>query len=291
MQKANRRPVDILSLCLLVLMHLACLLVFVVPFSWELVALAAGSYALRMFGITAGFHRYFAHRTFKTSRGFQFLLALLGTMSMQNGPLWWASWHRHHHKYSDTERDVHSPRHGFWHSHLGWVLDGSHDMPDLANVRDLSRFPELRFLDRHKWFPLVGYALGCFAVAGWGGVVWGFVLSTLLVFHATCLINSLAHVWGSRPYATADDSRNNALLALLTLGEGWHNNHHHSMSSARQGFLWWQLDMSYYVIRLLAVVGIVWDVREPRLAPRVPRRGKPEVQTLTAPPTAEGVAL
>jgi stearoyl-CoA desaturase (delta-9 desaturase) len=269
MFKLNPRPVEIFSLVLLACMHLACGLALAVPFSWSLLMLAVGSYALRMFGVTAGFHRYFSHRTFKTSRAFQFVLAFIGTAAMQNGPLWWASWHRHHHKHADTERDAHSPRRsGFWHAHLGWVLDGSHDEPNLSNVRDLSRFPELRFLDRHKWLPLITYAVACFAVAGWAGVVWGFVVSTVLVFHATCLINSLAHVWGQRRYATTDDSRNNAVLALLTMGEGWHNNHHHDMSSARQGVTWWEVDITYYVIKLLERVGIVWSVR-----PRNPAGG------------------
>ncbi len=261
---ARRRPVDDLSLALLVGMHAACLLVFVVPFSWALVALALGGYLLRMFAITAGYHRYFSHRAYKTSRGFQLVLATLGTASMQNGPLWWASWHRHHHKHSDTARDAHSPRHGgFWHAHLGWVLDPAYDRPDLSNVKDLTRYPELRFLDRYKWLPLVGYASVCFAVGGWAAVVWGFVLSTVVLFHATLLINSLAHVWGKQRYATGDDSRNNALLALLTLGEGWHNNHHYCMRSARQGFFWWEIDVSYYVIKLLSAIHVVWDVRLP----------------------------
>jgi len=263
-RRRRRSPLDVFSLVLLVSMHLACALVLAVHFSWWLVALAVGGYVLRMFAITAGFHRYFSHRAFKTSRAFQLVLAGLGTASMQNGPLWWSSWHRHHHKHADTTLDAHSPRHiGFWKAHIGWVFDGSHDDPILANVRDLVRYPELRFLERHKWLPLIAYAVGCFAIAGWAGVVWGFVVSTVVLFHGTLLINSLAHVWGSRPYTTKDDSRNNALLAVLTLGEGWHNNHHHYMSSARQGFRWWQLDVSYYVLRALAWVGIVWDLRSP----------------------------
>jgi stearoyl-CoA desaturase (delta-9 desaturase) len=246
-------------------MHLSVLFVFLVPCTWKLVALALGSYVLRMWAITAGYHRYFSHRSFKTSRVFQFILALLGTTAMQNGPLWWASWHRRHHRYSDTPDDAHSPAMtGFWHAHIGWIIDGSHDDPDLANVRDLARFPELRFLDRHKWLPIVGYAFVCFGIAGLPGVVWGFCVATILVLHATMLINSLAHVWGTRPYPTGDQSRNNALLALLTLGEGWHNNHHHAMTSARQGFRWWEIDVTYYALRALAAVGVVWDLRAPR---------------------------
>jgi stearoyl-CoA desaturase (delta-9 desaturase) len=256
-----------LSTVLTVLIHLSCGLAFFVPFGWKLVALAGAGYAIRMWAITAGYHRYFAHRSYKTSRAFQLLLALLGTSAMQNGPLWWASWHRRHHKYSDGPGDAHSPvQIGFWHAHIGWFLDGSHDDPDLANVADLARYPELRFLDRHKWFPIVAYASVCFLIAGFPGLVWGFSISTIALLHATALINSLAHVWGRRRYATADNSRNNGLLAILTLGEGWHNNHHHFMSSARQGFFWWEIDVSYYVLRLLEGAGIVWSVRVPTAA-------------------------
>jgi len=263
----RRRPIDVLSIGLLVGMHLSCALAFFVHFSWSLVALALGSYVLRMFAITAGYHRYFSHRSYKTSRTFQLGLAALGTASMQNGPLWWASWHRHHHKHSDTALDPHSPRHvGFWTAHMGWVFDGDHDAPILANVRDLVKYPELRFLERHKWLPLIVYALGCLAIAGWAGVVWGFVISTVVLFHGTLLINSLSHVWGSRPYPTSDTSRNNALLAVITLGEGWHNNHHHCMSSARQGFRWWEIDASFYMLKILSWLRIVWDVRTPTAA-------------------------
>jgi stearoyl-CoA desaturase (delta-9 desaturase) len=245
-------------------MHLSVLCAFLVPFTLKLLALAVGSYLLRMWAITAGYHRYFAHRSFKTSRAFQLVLAILGTSAMQNGPLWWASWHRRHHKFSDTIEDAHSPVvRGFWHAHMGWFLDGSHDDPDLSNVRDLARYPELRFLDKHKWLPIVAFAFGCAAIAGLPGVVWGFCIPTVLALHATMLINSLAHVWGSRRYATPDESRNNALLALVTLGEGWHNNHHHAMTSARQGFFWWEIDITYYALRVLAAFGIVWDLRAP----------------------------
>ena len=256
---------SLLSTALLIAMHAAVLLVFWVPFRWQLVALAALSYSLRMWAITAGFHRYFSHRAFKTSRAFQFVLALLGTMAMQNGPLWWASWHRRHHRYSDTPQDAHSPRQGgFWHAHIGWFLDGSHDTPNLANVTDLARYAELRWLERHKWCPLVAYAGVMYLVAGLPGVVWGFVVSTIACLQVTMCINSLAHVWGSRRFDTKDDSRNNALLALLTFGEGWHNNHHHQMSCARQGIAWWEIDLSYYSLALLEKLGVVWALRPPQ---------------------------
>lgn len=257
-------PVERFSIGLLIAMHLGCLAVFFVPFSASLVALAGASYLIRMWAITAGYHRYFSHRAYKTSRVFQFLLALIGTSSMQNGPIWWASWHRHHHRYADRPEDAHSPsQHGFWHSHMGWILSGKYDHPDTTNVADLTCYPELRFLDRHKWLPLIVWAGGCYAIAGLPGVIWGFVLSSVLLLHATALINSLGHVWGSRRYATPDTSRNNALLAVLTLGEGWHNNHHHACSSARQGFLWWELDIAYAVLQTLAAFGLVWDLRVP----------------------------
>jgi stearoyl-CoA desaturase (delta-9 desaturase) len=256
--------VERLSIVLLAGMHLSCCFVFFVPFSWNLVVLCACSYVLRMWAITAGYHRYFSHRSYKTSRAFQFVLALLGTSSMQNGPIWWASWHRRHHRYADTPADAHSPsQHGFWQAHLGWILSGDYDNPDVSNVADLTRYAELRFLDRHKWLPLIAYAGACYAIAGLPGIVWGFVLSSVLLLHATALINSLAHVWGTRRYETKDSSRNNLWLALLTLGEGWHNNHHHGTSYARQGFFWWELDVTYYVLKLLSWFGIVWDLREP----------------------------
>ena len=252
------------SLGLLVGVHLSCLFVFAMPFRWGLVALSLGGYLVRMWAITTGYHRYFAHRSFKTSRVFQFILAWVGTCSMQNGPLWWASWHRRHHKYSDSPLDPHSPvQRGFWYAHLGWALDPAQGQPDLSNVRDLSRYRELELLDKHKWLPIVAYIAGCFAIGGWAGVVWGFSISTVLLYHGTLFINSLGHVWGSRRYATGDQSRNNALLALITLGEGWHNNHHHYMSSARQGFFWWEVDASYYGLKILSWLGLVWSVRVP----------------------------
>jgi stearoyl-CoA desaturase (delta-9 desaturase) len=249
-------------------MHLAVFLAFVVPFSWNMLALCAGGYALRMWAVTAGYHRYFAHRAYKTSRFFQLVLAVLGATTMQNGPIWWASVHRRHHKHSDTPEDPHSPvLHGFWHAHLGWNFDLDRAPQDeRSNVADLMRYPELRFVDGHDWLFVIAYAFGCLAIGGLPGVVWGFVVSTVATFHATLLINSLGHLWGSRRYATRDQSRNNGLLALLTFGEGWHNNHHHCMSSARQGFFWWEVDFTYYVLRVLAWLGVVSGLREPPAA-------------------------
>jgi stearoyl-CoA desaturase (delta-9 desaturase) len=250
---------------LFVALHAAVILAFFVPFSWKLLALALVGYAIRMWAVTAGYHRYFAHRTYRTSRAWQFVLAVLGATAMQNGPIWWASVHRRHHKHADAPGDPHSPmRRGFGYAHVGWIFDRAAPRADeRSNVSDLTQCPELRWVDRYDWVPLGAYVLLCVALGGFAGFVWGFVVSTLAVFHATMLVNSLAHVWGSRRYPTADRSRNNALIAALTLGEGWHNNHHFYMSSARQGFFWWEVDVSYYTIKLLALIGVVWDVREP----------------------------
>jgi stearoyl-CoA desaturase (delta-9 desaturase) len=229
-----------------------------------LVALAAGTYLVRMFAITAVYHRYFSHRSYRTSRALQLVLAILGTTATQKGPLWWASTHRVHHRHSDTERDVHSPlRRGFWYAHMGWWLGREHEGVDLKRIPDFAGYPELRWLDRyHVVGPLA--LIGALLLAGgFDAFLWGFVVSTCALMHATFTINSLAHVFGSRRYATTDTSRNNVWLALLTLGEGWHNNHHHHMSSANQGFFWWEIDLSFYALRALERVGLVWDLRRP----------------------------
>jgi stearoyl-CoA desaturase (delta-9 desaturase) len=244
-------------------LNLAVVLALFVPVTWTAIGLCVGFYYLRIFGIGAGYHRYFSHRSFKTSRVFQFVLAWLGCSALQKGPLWWAANHRHHHKHSDQEDDPHSPvRHGLWWSHMGWVLSTRDaDLADPNDIRDFSGYRELRLLERFHWVPAFVLAGLCYAVAGWSGVVWGFVVSTVLVYHSTFLVNSVCHVLGTRRYQTTDDSRNNWWVAVLTMGEGWHNNHHHYMSSVRQGFRWWEIDCTYYVLRLLAVPRIVWALR------------------------------
>jgi stearoyl-CoA desaturase (delta-9 desaturase) len=255
--------------------HVAALLgAFVVGWSWAAFAWLAGSYAVRMFAITAGYHRYFAHRTYKTSRAFQLVLALLGITAIQQGPLWWAGHHRHHHKYSDLPEDTHSPNRGFMWSHLGWIFAVRDRGTDLERVKDLARYPELRFLDRHDMLLAVATGVITFLVGGGTALVWGFFVSVVVSWHITFCINSVAHVWGRRRYATGDDSRNNGLLAVLTLGEGWHNNHHHYQRSARQGFYWWEIDVSWYVLRALAALRIVWDVEG---VPRHVRDGAPAI--------------
>jgi stearoyl-CoA desaturase (delta-9 desaturase) len=247
-----------------VFMHVACLGAIFTGVSLEAVLLCVGLYALRMWGLTAGFHRYFSHRTYKTSRAFQFVLALIGTAAVQKGPLWWAAHHRRHHKYTDEEGDLHSPRqNGFWWSHVGWVISTKYDATDWDAIKDFARYPELRWLNKYHVVPGVALAVVCFLLMGWQGLVWGFFVSTVILYHGTFTINSLAHMWGSQRYQTKDDSRNNLWLALLTGGEGWHNNHHYYMSSVNQGFYWWEVDFSYYALRVLSWLRIVWDLRTP----------------------------
>jgi stearoyl-CoA desaturase (Delta-9 desaturase) len=246
----------------IVLIHVFTVVAVARGVSLKLAAIAAAMYLIRIFAITAGYHRYFSHRSYKTSRGFQFALALLGTTATQKGPLWWSATHRIHHKYSDTERDVHSPlRRGFWYAHLGWWLGREHEKTDLSLIPDLAGFPELRWLDRFHVIGPAALIAGLFLFGGYDAFLWGYVVSTCALLHGTFTINSLAHVFGSRRYATTDTSRNNFWLALLTFGEGWHNNHHHYMASARQGFFWWEIDVSYYLLRGLALLGLVWELR------------------------------
>ena len=261
--EANQKKLGIKSIPF-ALMHLACLAAFFTGVSWSALLLCVGLYALRMFALTAGYHRYFSHRTYKTSRFFQFILALLGCTALQKGPLWWAAHHRRHHKYTDQDGDIHSPRqNGFWWSHVGWVISDIYNPTDWDAIKDFARYPELRWLNKYHIVPGIALAVVCFLLGDWQGLVWGFFVSTVILYHGTFSINSLAHMWGSRRYETTDDSRNNFLLALLTGGEGWHNNHHHYMAAVKQGFYWWEIDFSYYALKMLSWLRLVWDLRYP----------------------------
>lgn len=247
-----------------VLVHVGCVAAIWSGISWQAVTICVVLYWLRMFGVTAGYHRYFSHRAYATSRVFQFVLAFLAQSSAQKSVLWWAAKHRHHHLHSDTAHDVHSPRHkGFVYSHLGWIFYRQHDATDLVKVSDLAAYPELMWLHRLELLPAFALAGLCFLIAGWSGLVVGFLWSTVLVYHATFCINSLAHVHGRRRYVTGDDSRNNWLLAFFTMGEGWHNNHHAYQASARQGFYWYEIDLTYYILVALSWFGIVRDLKKP----------------------------
>jgi len=266
-------------------LHLACLGVLWVGVSWFAVAVAAGLYALRMFAITGFYHRYFSHKAFRTSRPVQFLFGVVGASSVQRGPLWWAAHHRHHHRHSDQPGDLHSPvQHGFFRSHMGWFLTRGAFATDSNAIGDLVKYPELRLIDRFDVLIPVALATVLFLLGGWletaapgletSGpqlLIWGFFVSTVVLFHATVTINSLAHQIGSRRFETRDNSRNNWWLALLTFGEGWHNNHHHFPGSARQGFRWWELDLTYYGLKLMKWMGLVWDLKP---VPAGLKRGK-----------------
>lgn len=255
-------------------LHIACLAVFFVPMSWTAIAVCLTSYSLRMFAITGFFHRYFSHKTFKTSRTVQFIFAILGTTATQRGPLWWAAHHRHHHRCADTDQDHHSPNHGFWTSHCGWFLSHKNFHFPRHLITDFSQYPELRWVDRFDNAIVFGFLTSLFVLgeilsivntslntSGLQLVVWGYCISTVLLLHATFAINSIGHRIGKRRYPTQDNSRNNSLLALLTFGEGWHNNHHHYAGSTRQGFKWWEIDVTYYVLTGMKKLGLVWDFR------------------------------
>jgi stearoyl-CoA desaturase (delta-9 desaturase) len=247
-----------------ILVHLACLGAIWTGVSATAVGVAVALYVIRMWGITAGYHRYFSHRSYKTSRVMQFIIAFIGQTSAQRGVIWWSAVHRHHHLYSDTEQDVHSPRHqGFLYSHVGWIFNRNNWKPDYGTVKDLTKYPELVWLNKINYIPSILLGVALFVWGGWGMLVVGFFWSTVALYHGTFFINSLAHVHGSQRYLTGDDSRNNFWLALITLGEGWHNNHHHYQSSTRQGFRWWEVDLSYYALKAMSWVGLVWDLRAP----------------------------
>jgi stearoyl-CoA desaturase (delta-9 desaturase) len=271
---ALARRVDYGRVLPFIALHLACLGVVFVGISPIAVAVCAASYFIRMFAITAFYHRYFAHRAFKTSRPMQFAFAVLGASATQRGPLWWAAHHRRHHKHADGGGDPHSPREGLLWSHMGWFLSRAHFETEWEQIPDLARFPELRWLDRFDIVVPIVYAAALFGLGGLlerfapglgtsGAqmLVWGYFISTVVLIHVTLTINSLAHRFGTRRFETGDDSRNNPWLALLTLGEGWHNNHHHFPGSARQGFYWWEIDISYAILRVMAWLGIVRDLR------------------------------
>ncbi|KRB40818.1 stearoyl-CoA 9-desaturase [Rhodanobacter sp. Root179] len=263
--------IDWLRAAPFVAMHLACLAVIGVGVSPVALGVAGALYAVRMFALTGFYHRYFSHRTFQTSRAVQFVFALIGASCVQRGPLWWAAHHRQHHRVTDTPADPHSPRvHGFLWSHVGWFLTPRNFRTDLTRVPDLAKYPELRWLDRFDiavplLLAVAMYGLGALlqqvapqlGTSGGQMLVWGFFVSTVVLFHATVTINSLAHRFGSRRYATKDDSRNNVWLALLTFGEGWHNNHHFFPGSSRQGFRWWEVDVTWYGLKLMAMLGLV----------------------------------
>jgi stearoyl-CoA desaturase (delta-9 desaturase) len=255
-----------------ILIHFGALAALWTHFEWYLVWVALFLFVIRMFAITGFYHRYFAHKTFKTSRLMQFIFAFIGSTAAQRGPIWWASHHRRHHLNSDRHNDHHSPHtnHFLW-SHMGWFLAKKNFLTDRKVVRDLIKFKELVLIDRFDWLPPVLLLLSLFVIgeylsltsgiSGLNMVIWGFCVSTILVYHCTFAVNSIAHLWGTQRYNTKEESKNNFFVALLTFGEGWHNNHHHYPGSIRQGFYWWEVDLTYYALRFLSFLGIVYNLR------------------------------
>lgn len=257
-----------------IVLHIACLAVFWIGFSWFAIFFMLGFYVIRMFAITAFFHRYLSHKTFQTSRPVQFLFILIGTMSAQRGPLWWAAHHRYHHRFTDTDQDPHSSTKGFWYSHIGWFLNEENFAIRKSIIKDWLKYPELIWLDRFSLPVVLATAFAIYALGevlaiyapqlktnGLQLLVWGFVVSTVLLTHATLCINSLAHRYGSQDFETDDQSRNNFFLSIITLGEGWHNNHHFYAGSTRQGFFWWQIDVTYYLLKIMSWCGLVWAIK------------------------------
>ncbi len=276
-EKMRQEPdrVDWVRCIPFIILHLGCLGVIWTGASPFAVWTAVGLYFGRMFAVTGIYHRYFSHKTYSTSRVGQFLLAVWGGTTVQRGPLWWAYHHRHHHQHSDEAEDAHSPHvHGFWWSHIGWITSRRNFPTDYSTVRDLTKFPELVFLNRFDAIVPLGFALGLFGLGhvleahapglhtnGWQMLVWGFFISTTFLFHGTSCINSMAHLMGKRRFKTEDDSRNSLILAVITLGEGWHNNHHRYMSATRNGFYWWEIDPTYYALKGLSWTGLIWGLK------------------------------
>lgn len=274
MLKTQRSEVKPLTAIPFLMVNLAALSVFWVGVSKIAVTVCIALYVIRMFGITAGYHRYFSHRSYKTSRFFQFILAWIGCSAAQTGPLWWAAHHRHHHRYADQDNDVHSPiKESFWFAHLGWIFCEKNWKTDFNRVKDFAKFPELHWLNRNHYIAPFSLAVAVFffglacekyfpslGTNRWQMLSWGFFLSTFCTYHATFTINSLMHLMGKKRFNTTDESKNSFILAILTLGEGWHNNHHFYQASERQGMVWWEIDISHYILKTLSFFGIVWDL-------------------------------
>jgi stearoyl-CoA desaturase (Delta-9 desaturase) len=242
----------------------SAVLVFFVPFTWGLLALWAVSHFSRAVGLTLAFHRYFAHRAFQMNRATRFFWTFVGTAAMQKGPIWWAGHHVNHHRFADRDGDPHSPMvSGVYYAHIGWFLnDARHDRLEATNpvVRDFSTAPEIAFLDRYFFVPPLLLATTMYLVGGVTWLVWGFCVPTMTLAHATFAINTVNHMFGSRRFDTIDESRNNPLTALFAAGEGWHNNHHRYQRAARNGFYWWEIDLTWYAIRTMALLGLAWDL-------------------------------
>ncbi len=271
---------NIVQVSIFWLVQVSALLVFAVPFRWAFIALWAASHFVRAIGLTLAFHRYYAHRAFKMNRVARFVWTFIGTAAMQKGPLWWAGHHVNHHKFADREGDPHSPMvSGVYYAHIGWFLnDAKYDRVEATNpvLRDFGPVPEVAWLDRYYFVAPVMLAVALFVLGGLPWLVWGFCLPTMTLAHATFAINTVNHMFGSRRFETVDESRNNPVTAFFAVGEGWHNNHHRYQRAARNGFYWWEFDVTWYVIRAMNAVGLAWDVLP------VPKRVYEEARVMKA---------
>lgn len=216
-------------------------------------------------GIGMGYHRLLTHRGFKTPKWVEYLLTICGTLAIEGGPIAWVATHRIHHRYSDQEGDPHSPKHGFWWAHMGWILEGHslHREVDATSryAVDLAKDPFHVWLTRWHFVPQLVVAAILYAAGGWNFVLWGIFVRVVFSWHVTWFVNSAAHVWGGRRFVTRDDSRNNWWVALLAHGEGWHNNHHAHPAAARHGIVWYEIDVNWYGIWVLSKLGLAKDIR------------------------------
>ncbi|KAL2463069.1 Palmitoyl-monogalactosyldiacylglycerol delta-7 desaturase [Forsythia ovata] len=260
---------DATSIGLVVSVHLLC--VFApFTFNWGAFWVAFGLYIITgLFGITLSYHRHLSHKSFKIPKWLEYIFAYCGALAAQRDPIYWVSTHRYHHQFCDTEKDPHSPIRGFWFSHSTWLFDNNSIVAKCGkpnNVGDLEKQPFYKFLERTYLIHPIGLGALLYALGGFPYVVWGMGVRTVFVYHITWLVNSASHTWGKQVWNTGDLSRNNWWLAMITFGEGWHNNHHAFEYSARHGLEWWQVDITWYVIRLLKAIGLATDVKLPTSA-------------------------
>ncbi|XP_052180766.1 palmitoyl-monogalactosyldiacylglycerol delta-7 desaturase, chloroplastic-like [Diospyros lotus] len=257
---------DVGTAGIVVLMHFLC---FFAPFTfnWGAFWVAAGLYVVTgLLGITLSFHRNLSHRSFKLPKWLEYLFAYCGVLALQGNPIDWVSTHRYHHQFCDSERDPHSPIDGFWFSHMSWLFDTNAVVERCGkpnNVGDLEKQPFYRFIQSTYILYPIALAFLLYAVGGFPFIVWGMGVRVVWVYHITWLVNSACHVWGTQAWPTGDLSRNNWWVALLAFGEGWHNNHHAFEYSARHGLEWWEIDMTWYVVRFLQAIGLATDVKLP----------------------------
>ena len=258
-------------------------------FSWSnLVAAVILWWVAGSLGIGVGYHRLLTHRGFKVPTWLEYTLSTLGTLALQSGPLTWVTTHRIHHAFTDQEKDPHSPRHGTYWSHMGWIFQGKAQNQTPADMQrycpDFANDPFQQWLNKYYWVPISIVAVGLLAIGGWTMVLWGVMLKTVIGWHFTWLVNSATHLWGTRRFETRDDSRNNALIAAVTFGEGWHNNHHAYPRSAKHGLRWFEFDVNWVQIWALKKLGLATDVYAYEIEPA---KAEPRIEHIDLTPIHE----